>query len=86
MLAPSGSRVSYGQSEVLHGLDFTVAPGEIIAVLGRNGMGKTTVMKSLIGLIPVKAGEIHLTDAKLTALGRAMSAWRRASPTSRRGE
>jgi urea transport system ATP-binding protein len=69
MLAASGLRVSYGQSEVLHGLDFTVAPSEIIAVLGRNGMGKTTLMKSLIGLIPVKSGEIRLKDARLTALG-----------------
>ena len=68
MLSASGLRVSYGQSEVLHGLDFTVAPGEIVAVLGRNGMGKSTLMKSLIGLIPVKSGEIRLKDTNLTPL------------------
>jgi urea transport system ATP-binding protein len=68
MLVASGLRVSYGQSEVLHGLDFTVAPGEIIAILGRNGMGKSTLMKSLIGLVPVKGGEIRLKDANLTPL------------------
>jgi urea transport system ATP-binding protein len=68
MLVASGLRVSYGQSEVLHGLDFTVAPGEIIAILGRNGMGKSTLMKSLIGLVPVKGGEIRLKDANLTQL------------------
>ncbi len=68
MLTASGLRVSYGQSEVLHGLDFTVAPGEIVAVLGRNGMGKSTLMKSLIGLIPAKSGEIRLKDADLTKL------------------
>ena len=49
---------AYGQSEVLHGLDFAVAPGEIVAVMGRNGMGKTTLMKTLMGLVPVKAGAI----------------------------
>ncbi len=68
MLTASGLRVSYGQSEVLHGLDFAVAPGEIVAVLGRNGMGKSTLMKSLIGLIPTKSGEIRLRDADLTKL------------------
>ena len=46
MLTTSGLRVSYGQSEVLHGIDLSVAPGEIVAVLGRNGMGKSTLMKS----------------------------------------
>jgi urea transport system ATP-binding protein len=68
MLVASGLCVSYGQSEVLHGLNFTVAPGEIVAVLGRNGMGKSTLMKSLIGLIPTKSGEIRLKNANLTPL------------------
>ena len=49
----------YGQSEVLHGLNFDVAPSEIIVVVGRNGMGKTTLMKSLIGMVPVKSGQIE---------------------------
>ena len=52
---------AYGQSEVLHGLDFSVAPGEIVAMMGRNGMGKTTLMKSLMGIVPVKAGSIRWT-------------------------
>jgi urea transport system ATP-binding protein len=52
--------VGYGQSEVLHGLNFTVGKGEIIVVLGRNGMGKTTLMKSLIGMVPVKSGAVML--------------------------
>jgi urea transport system ATP-binding protein len=68
MLVASELRVSYGQSEVLHGLDFAVPPGEIVAVLGRNGMGKSTLMKSLIGLIPTKSGEIRLKDENLTQL------------------
>ncbi len=68
MLTASRLRVSYGQSEVLHGIDFSVAPGEIVAVLGRNGMGKSTLMKSLIGLMPAKSGEIRLNDTNLTPL------------------
>jgi urea transport system ATP-binding protein len=67
-LTVSNLHVSYGQSEVLHGLDFTVAPGEIVVVVGRNGMGKTTLMKSLIGLVPVTSGRIQLGDADLTRL------------------
>jgi urea transport system ATP-binding protein len=50
----------YGQSEVLHGLNFNVAPAEIVVVVGRNGMGKSTLMKSLIGMVPVKSGQIEL--------------------------
>ncbi len=59
-LKVSDLHVGYGQSEVLHGLNFTVAPAEIIVVVGRNGMGKTTLMKSLIGMVPVKSGHIEL--------------------------
>ena len=47
MLAISDLHVAYGQSEVLHGLNVAVAPNEIVAIMGRNGMGKTTLMKSL---------------------------------------
>ena len=60
MLDVQGLRAGYGQSEVLHGIDFTVAPGEIVVFVGRNGMGKTTLMKSLIGLVPATAGRIAL--------------------------
>ncbi|AXK80651.1 urea ABC transporter ATP-binding subunit UrtE [Pseudolabrys taiwanensis] len=55
--------VAYGQSEVLHGIDLAVQPGEIVAVVGRNGMGKSTLMKSLIGTIPCRSGEV-LIDGK----------------------
>ncbi len=60
--------VGYGQSEVLHGLNFSVAPGEIVVVLGRNGMGKTTLMKSLIGMVPVKSGAIMLGGEDISHL------------------
>ncbi|WP_238123180.1 MULTISPECIES: urea ABC transporter ATP-binding subunit UrtE [unclassified Xanthobacter] len=60
--------VSYGQSEVLHGLTFDVAPGEIVAIMGRNGMGKTTLMKSLMGVVPTKSGAVTLGADPITDL------------------
>jgi urea transport system ATP-binding protein len=60
--------VAYGQSEVLHGVNFTVAPGEILAVVGRNGMGKSTLMKSLIGVMPSRSGHVVVDGADVTAM------------------
>ena len=60
--------VAYGQSQVLHGVDLAVAPGEIVAVVGRNGMGKSTLMKSLIGTIPTKSGEVMIDGTDVAAL------------------
>jgi urea transport system ATP-binding protein len=53
-------RVSYGQSEVVHGVSLDLKPNEIVAVMGRNGMGKTTLMKSLMGIVPSAEGAIKL--------------------------
>ncbi|WP_169194037.1 urea ABC transporter ATP-binding subunit UrtE [Devosia sp. MC1541] len=64
MLAIDKLRVSYGQSEVIHGVSLDVAPGEIVAIMGRNGMGKTTLMKSLMGIVPSRSGTIAV-DGKL---------------------
>jgi urea transport system ATP-binding protein len=52
--------VSYGQSEALHGLSFTANQNETVAIMGRNGMGKTTLFKSLMGVLPTKSGEISV--------------------------
>jgi len=68
MLEVRNLNVAYGQSQVLHGLDFTVQPGEIVAIVGRNGMGKTTLMKSLIGVVPVKTGDIIANGANVAAM------------------
>jgi urea transport system ATP-binding protein len=68
MLSISNVRVAYGQSEVLHGVDCTVQPGEIVAILGRNGMGKTTLMKSLMGLLETRSGTVRVGDADITKL------------------
>ena len=67
-LAVHDLHAAYGQSEVLHGLDFAVAPAEIVAVMGRNGMGKTTLMKTLMGLVPVKAGSILVEGEDVAGL------------------
>ena len=68
MLAVSDLHVAYGESEVLHGLDFEVAPNEIVAIMGRNGMGKTTLMKSMIGLVPSAKGAIRIGGSEITGL------------------
>jgi urea transport system ATP-binding protein len=59
---------AYGQSEVLHGIDLSVGRGEIVALVGRNGMGKSTLMKSLIGVMPARAGQIFVDGTEVTAL------------------
>jgi urea transport system ATP-binding protein len=68
MLNVRGLRAGYGQSEVLHGLDFTLGKAEILVVVGRNGMGKSTLMRSLIGAIPVKAGSIELNGTDIAKM------------------
>ena len=68
ILAVDDLHAAYGQSEVLHGLNFSVAPGEIVAVMGRNGMGKTTLMKTLMGIVPTKAGSIRLAGGEIASL------------------
>ncbi len=67
-LIVQGLRAGYGQSEVLHGLDFKVGAAEIVVVVGRNGMGKSTLMRTLIGMIPTKSGTITLDGHDITAL------------------
>ena len=68
MLDVRNLSVAYGQSEVLHGVNFTAIPGEIVAVVGRNGMGKSTLMKSLIGVMPSRSGQIIVDGSDVTAL------------------
>src|SRR5687767_8449117 len=48
----------YGESHVLHGVEFDVAAGEVVTLLGRNGAGKTTTLKSIMGIVPRRAGSI----------------------------
>lgn len=52
--------VAYGQSEALHGISFNGYANETVAIMGRNGMGKTTLFKSLMGILPTKSGQINV--------------------------
>lgn len=49
----------YGHSHILHGVDFDIAPGQAVGLLGRNGMGKTTLIRSIMGLVPGAKGRIQ---------------------------
>src|SRR5579859_987885 len=60
-------RVCYGESEVIESLSLRAARSEVLAVLGLNGMGKTTLMKALIGLLPIRSGAVHLDGHEITA-------------------
>jgi urea transport system ATP-binding protein len=66
MLKVSNLKVSYGQSEVIHGLDFSVSKNETLAIMGRNGMGKTTLFKSLIGVLASTEGTINVDGVDVT--------------------
>jgi urea transport system ATP-binding protein len=58
MLEVQDLHVAYGQSEALHGISFAVRKNEAVAIMGRNGMGKTTLFKSLMGVLPLKQGRV----------------------------
>ena len=68
ILEASGLHVFYGASHVLHGVDFAVAPGQAIGLMGRNGMGKTTLIRALIGLLPAKQGTVRIDGAPAAGL------------------
>jgi urea transport system ATP-binding protein len=59
---------AYGQSEVLHAIDLSARAGEIVALVGRNGMGKSTLMKSLMGVMPARSGKIVVDGADVAGL------------------
>ncbi len=68
MLQVNDYHVAYGQSEVLHGLDFALEDNEILAVMGRNGMGKSTLMKAVMGVIPSSGGSVRIDGTELGGL------------------
>jgi branched-chain amino acid transport system ATP-binding protein len=72
LLEVSGIETSYGQSRVLFGISFTIAPGEMVSLLGRNGMGKTTTVRSIMGLTRASAGSIRFEGTEI----RDMPAYR----------
>ena len=67
-LEVEGIHTYYGESHVLHGISLRVDPGEVLAILGRNGMGKTTLVRSIVGFPPPRAGHVRYQDADITRL------------------
>ncbi|HSF48552.1 MAG TPA: urea ABC transporter ATP-binding subunit UrtE [Burkholderiales bacterium] len=66
MLTVSGLNQYYGGSHILRGLSFDVPAGKVTALLGRNGVGKTTLLKCLMGLLPIASGSIRLNGEDIT--------------------
>ncbi|WP_040298258.1 ABC transporter ATP-binding protein [Afipia sp. 1NLS2] len=79
VLDVKGLQAWYGESHILHGMDFHVRPGEVVTLLGRNGAGKSTTLKSIMGIIGKRRGSvmfegketINLTSDKIARLGVA---------------
>ena len=61
-----GLHTYYGASHVLHGVDFAIRRGETVALMGRNGMGKTTLLRSLVGLTPPRRGTVKVDGRDMT--------------------
>ena len=68
MLSVTGLQAAYGASQVLFGVDLSVGAGEVVTLIGRNGMGKTTTIKSIMGLLRPKGGKIVFSGEDLTGL------------------
>jgi len=67
MLAVQGLAAGYGQGLVLRGVDLQVQPGEIVCLMGRNGVGKSTLLKTIIGLLRPQGGRVLLQGTDVTA-------------------
>jgi branched-chain amino acid transport system ATP-binding protein len=68
LLSATDLRAGYATGDVLQDVGITVERGEVVSVLGRNGVGKTTLMKTLMGLLPTRAGRIIFSDTDITGL------------------
>jgi branched-chain amino acid transport system ATP-binding protein len=68
LLEVAGIETSYGLSRVLFGISLNIAPGEMVSLLGRNGMGKTTTVRSIMGLTPATAGSIRFDGREIREL------------------
>jgi len=67
MLDVQGLKTGYGRIPILHGVSFAVKEGEFVGILGHNGMGKTTLLKALMGFLPATGGRVHFTGGDITA-------------------
>jgi branched-chain amino acid transport system ATP-binding protein len=68
LLAVDNLEAWYGESHVLHGVTFDVQAGEVVTLLGRNGVGKTTTLKAIMGIVENRTGSVRFEDRELTAL------------------
>ena len=64
MLKVQGLNAWYGESHILHGVDFEIAEGEVVTLLGRNGAGKTTTLKSIMGMVGRRSGSIRFKNVE----------------------
>jgi branched-chain amino acid transport system ATP-binding protein len=68
MLAVNGLEAWYGESHILHGVTFDVQPGEVVTLLGRNGVGKTTTLKSIMGIVEQRRGSVRFEGRELVGM------------------
>ena len=68
MLEVRGLNAWYGESHILHGMDFDIAEGEVVTLLGRNGAGKTTTLKSIMGMVGRRRGSIRFNGTETIGL------------------
>src|SRR6267154_2792316 len=68
LLQLSGVETAYGRSQALFGVSFDIQAGEMVTLMGRNGMGKTTTVRSIMGLTPARAGSIRFAGREIAAL------------------
>lgn len=69
MIAIKGLNQYYGQSHILWDLDLAIPPGQVACIMGRNGVGKTTLLKCIMGLLPIREGEIHFDGRRIDGMG-----------------
>ncbi len=84
MLQVEGLDAGYGNVQVLHGLDLAVASGEVLCLMGRNGAGKSTALRAIMGLVAPSAGEVRLDAVRIDRLAGASRFPATASATCRR--
>jgi branched-chain amino acid transport system ATP-binding protein len=68
LLEVAGLHAWYGESHILHGMDFTIEEGEVATLLGRNGAGKTTTLRAIMGILGQRTGSVRFRDAELIGL------------------
>ena len=68
LLEVDGIETAYGRSQVLFGMSLSIAAGEMVTLMGRNGMGKTTTVRSIMGLTPARAGVIRFGGKEIRGL------------------